>query len=182
MSRRAQTKKELLESIQTPRELLNKKFSKLTPRQMVWPGSMGDWSVKDILAHLVDWEQRFIGWYKAGLGGEVPATPAPGVTWRELPKLNQEGFEQHQDETLETVLEQYERSYLEILEIVKGMKEKEIFEAKYYEWTGNSSLLPWIAANTSSHYNWARRNIRTTVIRRKRTQSKYAIDTPLSPR
>ena len=88
----------------------------------------------------------------------------PGFTWRELPKLNQEGFEQHKNETLENVLERYEKSYLEVLELVEGMKEQEIFEAKYYEWTGDSSLLPWIAANTSSHYNWARRNIRTTVI------------------
>ena len=164
MSRRAKTKKELLESIRTTRGLLDKKFSRLTPKQMVWPGSMDDWSVKDILAHLVDWEQRFIEWYKAGRRGEIPETPAPGFTWRELPRLNQEGFEQHKNETLEDVLERYEKSYLEVLELVEGMKEQEIFEAEYYEWTGESSLLPWIAANTSSHYNWARRNIRTTVI------------------
>jgi len=164
MSRRAKTKKELLESIRTTRGLLDKKFSKLTPKQMVWPGSMDDWSVKDILAHLVDWEQRFIEWYKAGRRGEIPETPAPGFTWRELPRLNQEGFEQHKNETLEDVLERYEKSYLEVLELVEGMKEQEIFEAEYYAWTGESSLLPWIAANTSSHYNWARRNIRTTVI------------------
>ncbi len=167
MSRRAKTKEELIESIRATRELLERKFSKLTPEQMVWPGSMDNWSVKDILAHLVDWEQRFIGWYKAGLRGEVPETPAPGMTWRELPKLNQEGYEQHNDESLEHVLEQYEKSYLEILEIVEGMEEEEIFEARYYEWTGNSSLLSWIAANTSSHYTWARRNIRTTQIRKE---------------
>ena len=166
MSRRAKTKQELLESIETTRALLEKKFSKLTPKQMVWPGSMGEWSVKDILAHLVDWEQRFIGWYQAGLRGEVPETPAPGFTWRELPKLNQAGFEQHQDESLADVLERFERSYLEIYELVKRMEDAEIFEAKYYAWTGDSPLLPWIAANTSSHYNWARRNIRTTVIRK----------------
>lgn len=164
MSKRAKTKKELLESIRTTRELLEKKFSNLAPKQMVWPGSMDDWSVKDILAHLVDWEQRFIEWYKAGQKGETPETPAPGFSWRELPKLNQVGFEQHKNETLENVLERFEKSYLEILELVKGMKEQEIFETRYYEWTGNSSLLTWIAANTSSHYNWARRNIRTTVI------------------
>lgn len=164
MSRRAKTRKELLESIRTTREALDKKFSELTPKEMVWPGSMDDWSVKDILAHLVDWEQRFIEWYKAGLRGEIPETPAPGFTWRELPKLNQEGYEIHKNETLEHVLDQYEKSYQEIYELVEGMQEQEIFEAKYYEWTGSSSLLSWIAANTSSHYNWARRNIRTTVI------------------
>jgi len=169
MSRRAKTKKELLDSIRTTRELLERKFSKLTPEQMVWPGSMDDWSVKDILAHLVDWEQRFIEWYRAGKKGEIPETPAPGYTWRELPRLNQEGFERHKNEALQNVLERYEESYLEILELVEGMEAQEIFEARYYEWTGDSSLLPWIAANTSSHYNWARRNIRTTVITKECT-------------
>ena len=164
MSRRAKTKKELLEGIQSTRELLEKKFAKLTPAQMVWPGSMQDWSVKDILAHLVDWEQRFIGWYQAGKKGKIPETPAPGFAWRELPKLNQVGYEQHKDEPLEQVLVRFEQSYLEILALVEGMSEQEIFEANYYPWTGDSALLPWIAANTSSHYNWARRNIRTTLI------------------
>ncbi len=166
MSRKAKTKKELLDSIRSTHEQLEKKFGSLSPAQMVWPGSMEDWSVKDILAHLVDWEQRLISWYKAGLKGEVPETPAPGLTWRELPKLNQQGYELHKNEPLEDVLEQFEQSYQEVVDLIDAMSEKEIFEEKIYEWTGSSSLLSWIAANTSSHYNWARRNIRTTVIRR----------------
>jgi hypothetical protein len=169
MSRRAKNKKELLESIRTTRAQLEKKFSQLTPEQMIWPGSMDDWSVKDILAHLVDWEQRLISWYKAGLRGEVPETPVPGMSWRDLPKLNHIGYLKHKDESLEDVLAQYENSYQQCLTLIEGMTEREIFEPDVYPWTGNSSLLSWIAANTSSHYNWARRNIRTTVIRRECT-------------
>ena len=166
MSRRAKTKEELLESIKTTREQLVKKYSNLTPEQMIWPGSMGYWSVKDVLAHLVDWEQRLISWYKAGQEGKVPETPAPGMSWRDLSKLNQIGYEQHKDEPLEDVLAQFEESFQEILALVEGMTEQEIFVPKHFEWTGESALLSWIAANTSSHYNWARRNIRTTVIRK----------------
>lgn len=166
MSRRAKTKMELMDSIHLTRRQLEKKFSRLTPHQMVWPGSMGDWSVKDILAHLVDWEQRFIGWYKAGLKEDVVETPAPGMTWRELPRLNQVGYEKHKDEPLRLVLKQFEGSHREILALIQRMTEQEIFTPKYYAWTGDSSLLPWIVANTSSHYNWARRNIRTTLISR----------------
>lgn len=164
MSRRAKSKAELLDSIRLTRNQLEKKFSRLTPHQMVWPGSMGVWSVKDILAHLVDWEQRFIGWYKAGLKEDVVETPAPGMTWRELPRLNQMGYEKHKDEPLSLVLEQFEGSHRQILALIMGMTELEIFTPQYYAWTGASSLLPWIVANTSSHYSWARRNIRTTLI------------------
>lgn len=166
MSRKAKTKAELLESIRTTREQLGVKFSKLTPEQMVWSGSMDNWSVKDILAHLVDWEQRFTDWYNAGLQNKVPETPAPGMTWRDLPKLNQEGYELHKDDNLEDVLDQFECSYKQTYTLIESMTEQEIFEPEYFAWTGKSSLLSWIVANTSSHYNWARRNIRTTVIQR----------------
>ena len=75
MSRKAKTKTELMENIYLNRKLLDKKLAKLTPEQLVWPGSMNDWSVKDILGHLIDWEQRFISWYEAGLRGATPETP-----------------------------------------------------------------------------------------------------------
>lgn len=166
MSRRSKTKQELLASIKESHQQLEKKFSALTPEQMIWPGSMENWSVKDILAHLADWEQRFMGWYRAGVRGELPQTLAPGFTWRDLPRLNQAGYEKHQSDSLDSVLTQFQQSYQEITELIQAMTEKEIFEIGYYQWTGKSPLLTWIAANTSSHYAWARRNIRTTVIRK----------------
>jgi hypothetical protein len=158
------TKTSLLDAIRDTRAQLEKKYSKLTPEQMIWPGSMDNWSVKDILAHLVDWEQRLIGWYQAGLRGDVPATPAPGMSWRDLPTLNQRGYEKHQDDPLDLVMENFQRSYQETLRLVEGMSEEEIYSAGYYEWTGKSSLYSYIAANTFRHYNWARTQIRTTKI------------------
>lgn len=172
MAPQVKTKAELLESIRISRELLNKKFAKLTPEQMVWPSSMDDRSVKDILMHLVDWEQRLIQWYHQGLRGEKPQTPAPGLTWRDLPKLNQMGYEKHKDESLDYVLEQYEKSHQEIYHLVESMQEKEIFEKNYYTWTGKYPLLIWIDANTASHYAWAQRNIRTKVISTANLQEK----------
>jgi hypothetical protein len=166
MGRRSSTKTEMLEKIRSSHAALEKKFSKLTPEQMVWPGSMDNWSVKDILAHLTDWEQRLIEWYRAGLKGEVPETPAPGMTWRQLPELNQVGYEKHKDESLERVLEVYRASYREVVTLVEGMTEEEIFTVGVYQWTRKDPLMVWIAANTNGHYEWARRNIRTLVIKK----------------
>ena len=98
--------------------------------------------------------------------GETPVTPAPELHWGQLPILNKQGYEKHKDETLEEVIEQYEASYQQILALIDNMGEEEIFTPGYYGWTGVKPLLNWINANTASHYNWARRNIRTTVIRR----------------
>ena len=166
MSPRHQNKAELLAAIRTNRSNLEKKFSNLTPEQMVWPGSMDEWSVKDILAHLADWEQRFIGWYQAGLRGEEVHTPAPGLNWGNLPELNQQGYEKHLHKTLDEVLDYYHASYQQILSLIEGMSQDELFTPGYYQWTGVKPLQNWVAANTSRHYNWARRNIRTRLIRK----------------
>jgi hypothetical protein len=58
-------------------------------------------------------------------------------------------------------------SYVDVLKLVEGMSEEEIFTKDFYPWTGNSNLLTWIAANTYKHYNWARRQIRTRKIRKE---------------
>jgi hypothetical protein len=166
MSKFENTKEGLINNINATHAQLEKKYASLTPQQMVWQGSMDDWSVKDILAHLADWEQRFISWYRAGVAGEFPETPAPGMTWRDLARLNQQGYELHKDETLEQVLEQYEKSFQEITALIEAMTEEEIFEPGVYAWTGKSALLPWIDANTASHYRWAERNIRARVIQK----------------
>jgi hypothetical protein len=160
------TKEALLEAIHDARARLEKKFSKLTPEEMIWPGSMDNWSVKDILAHLVDWEQRLNGWYQAGLRGEVPEIPAPGLSWRDLRILNQQGYEKHRDESLDCVMENFLSSYQETLQLVEAMSEEEIYTPGYYKWTGRSSLYSYIAANTFRHYNWARNQIRTTKIKK----------------
>ncbi|QQS45146.1 MAG: ClbS/DfsB family four-helix bundle protein [Acidobacteriota bacterium] len=83
-------KKELLEEIRIERTALNNTLATLSRRQMTQPGvTQGGWSVKDILAHLVEWQQMNLLWYEAGLRGEKPHIPAEGMTMRELPKLNQ---------------------------------------------------------------------------------------------
>ena len=157
----------LLEAIRTEHQRLEIKFAGLTPEEMIRPEAMGEWSVKDILAYLVDWEQRFIDWYHAGQRGEIPQTPAPGMTWRELPRLNQQGFERHRNEPLQTVLENFQASYQQILELVESIPETEMFTVGTYAWTGKRPLVDYIDGNTASHYNWARTQIRTTRIRKE---------------
>ncbi len=165
MSEKATTKAELLLKIRQNHRRLVRKFTQLTPEQMTWPGAMDDWSVKDILAHLGDWEQRFIGWYQAGKRGERPEMPAPGMAWGDLAQLNRQAYDLRKDEPLEDVLAQFDRSYKEILALVESMKEREIREPKVYLWTEEMPLLEWIAANTCEHYEWAIRNIIVKAIR-----------------
>ncbi len=61
---------EILEQLQTEYSLLMKVINRFNYAEMVEPGAVGEWSVKDVLAHLIVWTQfpvqevwfvRFIG-------------------------------------------------------------------------------------------------------------------------
>lgn len=155
-------KKNIIDNIIVERRRLEKNLVKLSPEEMVEPGLDGtDWSVKDVLAHLVDWEQRFLSWYEAGLRGEVPETPAPGLNWRQLRILNEQGFQKHRNRTLDDVMAEFQDSYKEVLQKVKEISVKDIFTLGHYEWMGkNENIGGYIKANTSNHYRWAKTKIR----------------------
>ena len=152
-------KEVILERIQTERRRLEKTLDGLTENQKIERGVVGVWSVKDILAHLSDWERRFMGWYEAGLQGDVPETPAPGLTWGDLDILNQQIYKLHRDRDLAAVAAEFDRSYQQVLEMIMEMPEEDIFEAGRFEWLGEGNLVGYILANTANHYRWAKTQI-----------------------
>ena len=154
------SKPQLLHAIQRERTRLEEILAGVRPDQITRPGVAGEWSLKDILAHLFDWEQRFLGWYEAGLRGEVPHTPAPGFSWRDLPGLNQGIFEKYRRWSLPRVRRAFDQSYLQTLAAVRVMREEDLFTPGRYAWTGKATLAGYVAANTAHHYRWAYRKIR----------------------
>jgi hypothetical protein len=160
---RPQTKQEIYDAIEFERAKLVKSIEDLTDAQMVIPGACEAWSVKDILAHLVDWEQRGLRWYRAGLRGEVPKTPDENYNWQQLPALNNEIYERYKDLSLEEVRKLFADSFEEMMTAIDGMSEEELFTPHYYQWTGNSLLRDYVNANTSAHYRWATRLIKKLI-------------------
>ena len=157
---RPTTKPALLAEMTGEREALEKLLATLTPEQMTEPGALGDWSVRDVLAHLIEWEQMGLGWYAAGLCGENPATPAQGYNWGQLPALNRMIFKKHHDRELGEVLEQFQVSYRQTLDLVQNLPEQDIFKRGLYPWMNQNSLAAYIHANGGAHYRWAREGIR----------------------
>lgn len=170
--RRPTSKVNLIESISAERGLLERKIAGLTPEELVYPGTMGEWSVKDILQHLVDWEQRWIGWYEAGKRGETVVTPEPGYNWRQMNLLNEKYRLKSKDRPLSEVLAHFSASYMQIMDAIFKVLEEEMLEPGYYPWTGKYPLMVWIAANTCDHYKWAVQMIHPIAIRRKMKSGK----------
>jgi hypothetical protein len=169
---RPTSKLELLHLTRQERSALEAKITGLSPAEMTYPGSMGIWSVKDILQHLVDWEQRWISWYQAGKRGEPVVTPEEGYNWRQMGVLNEKYRLKWKDRPLDEVMAAFHDSYRQIWQIIQGIPQEEMLALNMYSWTGKLPLIAWIAGNTCEHYRWALQMIRPRRIRKRLAEAK----------
>jgi uncharacterized protein (TIGR03083 family) len=167
MMPRPQTKADLLSESEKERAALDQFLSTLTPDQMTEPGALGEWSVKDVLAHLYAWEQMVLGWLAATRRGETPHVPAEGYKWNQLPAFNEEIRQEHNDRALEEVLGLYKKSYRQMMDTIRGLPEETLFTPGLYPWMNKNTLAAYFTSSTSSHYRWARKELRKTFRARK---------------
>lgn len=155
-------KKDLLSEIQRERSALDDTLALLSDRHMTKSGvTHGGWSVKDVLAHLVEWQQMNLVWYAAGLRGETPAMPAPGYTLRELPRLNQMIYRKHHRRSLQAVMGDYLSYHQRIVLLIEAVPDSDLVTLGRFTWTGPSwTLSDYLRAGTAAHYLWARTRIR----------------------
>ena len=157
---RPTSKTDLLTAIEKEHTALEAYLDTLNPVQLTSPGIVGEWSVKDVLAHLIEWQQMVLSWHRAGLRGEIPEIPAPGFKWNQTPALNQHIYEKHRDRSLEDIQAQFQISHQEIVGVIEGLSNEELFTAGQFAWTKKNTLGTYFVSATSSHYLWARKEIR----------------------
>lgn len=149
------SKQQILKDIEAERRRLEKNLAELAPSQMTLPGVVGEWTIKDVLAHLIAWERLFVGWYEEGLRGEMPATPQNA---NDIHALNKEIYERNKNTSLDEVLNDFHGSYQQTLALIQSIPEQDIFA--HLPWTGRWILGDFITANTCNHYYWAKNQIR----------------------
>jgi len=157
---RPTNKKQLLTAMQSEHEALEKALETLTPEAMTATSRVTKWSIKDVLAHLSAWEDMCLGWYTAGLQGKTPALPAEGFNWAQIPALNKQIMEKHRDRSLEEILKQFRATYRRMLKTVGGIGEADMFTPGRYAWTNKNAMATYFISSSSSHYNWARKEVR----------------------
>jgi hypothetical protein len=131
---------------------------KLSREEMTRPGVVGEWSVKQLLAHLISWEQTVLAWYTAGLPGPLLLAISPRVVSDEdETSLSISGA--YRRRSLDRILAEWPASHRRFVEAVGGMAPKDLFTVGRFGWTGKWSLADWFAA-VGARYRWAKEHIR----------------------
>ncbi len=150
------SKEELVGAIKTAHEELLVTAGSIPRQRYHEKGVWGDdWTVKDLFAHLTEWEQMFLGWYRQGLTGGDPALPADGYKWNQTPALNRAIWRKHKDSSWKQVQRRFTKSYREIVALAEGLPEKQLLSPGHFRWTGRLPLASYLGPNTSSHYRTA---------------------------
>ncbi len=155
----------ILHQLQTERRRLERNVSQLDPQDMLKPGVVGEWSVKDVLAHLADWEAHMLVWVEAARGGDPVASPDPGLTWQQLDVFNQRVYERHRDQTLEAVIEYFHDTHRQFMALVEAMPEEEMLTPGRYAFLGQDTIYKWLGAY-AAHDVWGKAAIRKWLIGR----------------
>jgi hypothetical protein len=145
------TKSKLYKAIYAEREALETTLARLGVDEMIKPALESGWSVKDVLAHIVDWEQRMIEWINESLDGDGPDLSSD---WSDevLNKLNQEIYEANKDRDLQDVLDEFTLSYQQSWTAVKRLNDEDLFEPNRFAWREGRPMWYIVDANMSAHY------------------------------
>ena len=131
------------------------------------PGSKPsiDWTVREVLAHLLGWHLLLQHWLTATLEGETPSVPASGFNWRQTPALNRKIANEQGEYRFGSLKRKLRYSHRRILKLLSEFQPDELFKPGKFSWTGKSGLISYVAPNLAGHYRWAVRKIKS--IRKK---------------
>jgi hypothetical protein len=150
MSEEISTKDELIEASKAARFKLEELLSTLNQTQVLAEDLDGGWSVKDVLAHIVAWEDNMVRWVGQALDGETPSDVPPDDD--AVNALNEELYIGNKNRDLTGILREFKDSYQRALQATKEVPEEILFNPNYFEWRKGRPLWYMIAANMIWHY------------------------------
>jgi hypothetical protein len=127
---RPSRKTEILEQISATHLLLEAHLSALGDLQMLQPGVNGEWTVKDLLAHITWWEQHLLRRLRAGRDDVYQ----DGVSMQAATdQANALTFAANRSRPLSEILDEFSASCKEVLAGVEALTEEDIAQAEIYD-------------------------------------------------
>lgn len=109
-------KQQLLKKLDSAWTAFKESYAGLSDSQMVEPNVMGDWSVRDILAHITIWEEEALKYLPLILQGRRP--PRYKDLYGGIDAFNAQMVEQKRNLPLTEVLRQLDETHSQLIEYI----------------------------------------------------------------
>ena len=141
------TRDEVVAALKDSRAQMEAALAGLSAAQMVDPGVVGDWSVKDLLSHLTVWEAEMVTALARSRQGKTPALS--GWTEAEVDALNAKWYKENKNRPLDPVLADFHGVRKQTLRQVEALSDKEL--AAPAAWLKNRALFEFIKGDSFEH-------------------------------
>ena len=111
--------------------------------------------IRDVLIHLYEWHRLLLEWTTANLNGNMKNFLPEPYHWKTYGDMNMEFFNKHQNTSYEDAVKILTKSHNNVMEFIRSLSDRELFEKKYFSWTGSTTLGSYCISVTASHYEWA---------------------------
>ena len=147
------TKAELLKRIDSSYAALEQTIAQLSNKQLITPID-GSWSAKDLLAHITAWGQVMMHFHVGDRSFE-DVTQLTSVPYATTPvdQINEAFYARDRDIPLVQVLGSFRSSHQELLAMLDGLSEEDLFKPYTPPGRGTGLLIEWIIGDSYDHYD-----------------------------
>ena len=119
-----------------------------------------DKNVRDVLVHLYEWHCLLLNWIRSNTNrNPAPFLPVP-YNWKTYPQMNVVFWEKHQNTSYTDAETMLKKTHKEVLALIETFSNEALFSKGTFDWTGTTTLGSYCVSATSSHYDWAIKNIK----------------------
>jgi hypothetical protein len=144
-------KKTLIEAVRNSRVAWDVLLAQVGEERKTTPGVTGNWSVKDVVAHLTAWERRPVAWLTAVRQSATPE-PAPWPPNLSEEQTNAWIYEANRGRSLREILDESGQVHEQCMKQLLVISEEELNVSGRYSWLNGSTLAESILGNTYEHY------------------------------
>jgi hypothetical protein len=144
------SKAQLLSDLQDEQAQWEALLADIGEAHMTQPGVAGEWSIKDIVAHLTAWRRRTVGRFQAALRRE-PTPPSPWPSQLQTDdEINAWMHASDRDRPLADVLAESRTVFAQLVDTLSVFPEADLLDPPRFDWMGDE---PWNGATFFGHFH-----------------------------
>lgn len=138
------SKDRILNAIESEREQWNALVSEVGDGHMEEPGVVGDWTFKDVAAHINVWRMRSLESLEAAAQGKPDPVPPVDPDSDTEDTMNADFYAANRDRPVDDVLAESQASFTRLRDVVQKFSSEELSDPNRLEWMDGEALGPTI--------------------------------------
>jgi hypothetical protein len=147
------SKAQLLDDLHSEQASFEALLDEIGEQSMAQPGVAGDWSIKDVVAHLTGWRRRSVARFQAALRHE----PMPAPDWPshlhpddEVDDINAWIYAANRDKSIADVRRESRETFDQLVETLAAFPEADLHDPARFPWLAGET---WNGAAFFGHFH-----------------------------